>query len=166
MKETQSKKLQSSSISKNITLSDVNIAVNNAMASAHISKPPKPKNRGIVHKRRRPIIGVGANTDSFNVKTVPKLGYLHVYRIDPSTTTQNLCDYLKQSAPSINFTCEYLNNNSTSNSFLVSFPIHHVKEVYNPEIWPNGACVNRFLFPKESNADKNFKITASEFPLT
>ena len=86
------------------------------------------------------------------------MGYLHVYRLNPSTTTENLKECLRETAPHIKFECKELHKNEFTCSYMVSFPITHVNDVYDPEIWPEGAVVNRFNFPKV----RNFHAPASE----
>lgn len=101
--------------------------------------------------KSKPIIGASRAQNSA-VKTIPKQGHLHVYRLEPSVTSEALCEFLKSSVPDIIFTCEKLvkKNNNTS-SFRVSFPLNEVEKVYNPTIWPSGAMVKRFRFLKNQN---------------
>lgn len=108
------------------------------------------------NNKRKPIIG--SNKSNASVKSVPKLGYLHVYRLNPDTLPKDLEDDLRKTTPHIPFKCEPLHSSEKSCSMVVSFPICYVNEVYNPEIWPDGAMVNRFRFFKNSN----FPNTISE----
>lgn len=101
-----------------------------------------------VNKSPKPVIGM---YDSNNVKSVLKKGYLHVYRLQSSTTEVDLLNLLKTTAPHINFECELLNKNDKTCSFKLSFPLNLVKDVYKAEIWPKGAAVKRFFFKKTSN---------------
>lgn len=147
--------------SNKISLSQVNEAVNNAMSESNMQHNIHSKLQynertklNSNNNRRRPIIG--SNTSSPNL-AVSKQGYLHVYRLNPELEPKDLLDFLKLTAPEIKFECKELNKTERSRSFLVSFPIVHVKEVYNPNIWPNGAAVNRFKFP----VNRNFSVTAS-----
>lgn len=100
--------------------------------------------------RFKPIIGSGKNTLTA-VKTVPKMGYLHVYRCGPEVTCDDLLKVLSETSPTICFQCEEWNKTEMSSSFKIAFPIEHYKEVYNPDLWPAGAAVRRFTFPKKSN---------------
>lgn len=117
--------------------------------------------------KRKPVIG---STTSETIKSVQRLGYLHVYRLALNTTADDLKAFLVRTAPDIEFDCRPLNSTDRSTSFRVSFPIQHVKEVYNPSLWPSGAHVNRFYFPRTSNRQgtttvnglaPNFSPTAS-----
>lgn len=98
---------------------------------------------------------IGSNrTSELEIQTIPKRGYLHVYRLVPETTTEMLNSFLKKTAPSISFMCEKLEKkDETSTSFKVSFPISDVDKVYDSSIWPHGAAVRRFIFPR-----RNFHI--------
>ena len=127
--------------------------VSNAIRSSEI----RNKQYKYTTSHRKPIIGSNKNISS--VKAVPKLGYLHVYRLNPSTTPQELCNFLSQTAAHIHFKCDSLFKNEKTCSMMVTFPINHVREVYNPDIWPDGALVNRFIFK-----GRNFPHQASESP--
>ncbi|KAG5867966.1 hypothetical protein JTB14_012358 [Gonioctena quinquepunctata] len=98
---------------------------------------------------RKPIVGVSKTVST--VKTITKLGYLHVYRLSPDTTPEDQSKALAETAPEIPFTCEQHYKNEKTCSMLVKFPIDHVKDVYNPQIWPAGAMVNRYQFPNNAN---------------
>ena len=104
---------------------------------------------------KKPVIG---NNSSSSIKTVPKKGYLHVYRINADTQENDLTAHLKRVASHIDFKCIKLQKQNTlSSSFRVEFPISCCKEVYNPNLWPQGAAVKRFIFPKG-----NFQTTQNE----
>lgn len=109
---------------------------------------------------RRPLIG--CNSEVKTVSAVRKNGYLHVYRMDPKTTESSLRDYLKQTAPSVEFKCEMLKKTDVSSSFKVTFPIECLESVYVSEIWPHGAAVKRFIFPRKQNSSENFPTEASQ----
>lgn len=139
-----------------ITLRQVNTAVNDAVETtlAPYTKPDR---------FRRPVIGSNKNSV---IKTVPKLGYLHVYRLNPDTMVEDLTSHLKKAAPSISFSCEKLNSNESSSSFIVKFPINDVKKVYDPNIWPLGACVRRYIFKKKMENSSNFQKQDTQNSLT
>lgn len=128
------------------TLSQVNTAVSQAKNA--LSPFAKPE------RRRKPIIGC---CNQSTVKALANFGYLHVYRLNPGTTAEDLSVHLKNTAPDINFKCDSLNSTEKSSSFKVSFPMDKVSCVYDPNIWPLGACVRRYIFKKNKNADINFQ---------
>lgn len=147
-KDTEPQK-QNTSI-HTFTMNEVNAAIKSSQ-EVLVKKPIISYNP----RQRKPIVGINKNNS--NVRTVPKLGYLHVYRLDPATTPQELKNCLSKTASQIPFNCEVLNKTERTCSMKVSFPIQYVKEVYNPEIWPDGALVNRFRF-----INRNFPTQASE----
>lgn len=105
-------------------------------------------NRSLV--KRNTVIGTNKTTNS-SVKCIPKLGYLHVYRLAAETTENDIKKFLQQTAPNIHFTCEKLiKKDPSSASFKISFPLDNVEHVYEPSIWPVGAAVRRYRFPKRN----------------
>ncbi|KAJ8961340.1 hypothetical protein NQ317_005944 [Molorchus minor] len=110
------------------------------------------------HKNRRNHNIVIGKKKSNDIKTIPRIGYLHVFRLAPEETIESLSTFLENSAPLIKFdVCEKLTRkDNLSASFKVSFPLSSVKEVYNPDIWPDESAVQRFKFLK------NFPQAASQ----
>lgn len=144
-----SDKVQSNSTK---TLSDKPLSEKNTstLSQAPVIKNSLPVNRNNSYtNRRKPVIGTNKNTTK--VSAVPKMGYLHVYRLNPSTTIENLKECLHETAPHIKFEFKELHKSEFTCSYMVSFPITYVKDVYDPEIWPEGAVVNRFTFHKSRN---------------
>ncbi|KAK9751967.1 hypothetical protein QE152_g4611 [Popillia japonica] len=79
--------------------------------------------------------------------------HVHVFGLDTKTTTADVIDYLKtQNVDQV--TCEQMQSKYPEqySSFKISVPSAKLKEVQNPEIWPTGVKINRFLFriPKNS----------------
>lgn len=107
----------------------------------------------MVRKRRRRKVIIGSNRDSGHVAAIPRQGYLHVYRMKPGTSAEDILDYLGKTAPDIKFGCELLKDNGKSSSFKVNFPLEKVAGIYEPAIWPSGAAVRRFIFPKRPGHD-------------
>lgn len=139
-----------------ITAEQVSTAINYAQkTTTNYSQSTTQRNYA---KNSKPIIG---KSNINIVKSIPKQGYLHVYRLHPETTVDLLMSFLKKSAPSIKFGCEQLEkkDNSTA-SFKVCFPIVDCAKVYDPDIWPDGAAVRRFTFRPTSG--RNFQLAASE----
>lgn len=127
----------------------------NRSSSSNASTPSNVSSRiNQFQQRRKTVIGSNNNT---TLKAISKLGYLHVYRLDSKTTSEDLQNYLQQTAPKIKFSCELLKKTDKAVSYIVSFPLEHVKEVYDPKLWPCGACVRRYIFRKHSpETKKNF----------
>nr|XP_023028606.1 uncharacterized protein LOC111516703 [Leptinotarsa decemlineata] len=104
----------------------------------------------VAKKRKRSLV-IENNKETGSVKVVPKHVSLHVYRLDPQTTVNELQQSLVGSFPEVN--CEALNSKFPSIyfSFKVTFYEDNFKKVMDPEEWPYGACVNRFLVKHKMN---------------
>lgn len=95
----------------------------------------------------KPVIGKNKST----IKTLEKKGHLHIYRLDSQTTTDELLQYLNKAAPDIPFQCELLKKTDDRASFRVSFPFEFLDRAYEPDLWPAGAAIRRFVFRKPGN---------------
>lgn len=141
-----------------ISKEQVSNAIKEAQEKVTGNKNNVYSQKSIRYNQRRPIIGTSKKIDC--VKSVPKRGYLHLYRLDASTSSESIIKGLSITAPHIPFLCEPLNRTDTTCSMIVSFPIHYVKEVYDPDIWPDGSIVNRFKF-RPGGPGGNFNNPAS-----
>nr|CAI5861723.1 unnamed protein product [Callosobruchus analis] len=108
----------------------------------------------VVHKKRRPVI-VGKNTLNCSLKTSDTLAFLHVYKLHPETTADDVKNYLCQMFPKVK--CEQLNSQYPNyySSFKVTIYKDHLEQATEPSIWPNGACVNRFFHRRKTPASTN-----------
>nr|CAI5840505.1 unnamed protein product [Callosobruchus analis] len=95
-------------------------------------------------KRNRRTYLVGKN-DGSGIKTTPKYVYLHVYRVDPNTSVDDMVCLLKDNFPEV--LCEKLNSKYPKEyaSFKVGVYECNFKPAMNPDVWPAGAYFNRFL---------------------
>ena len=96
-------------------------------------------------KKQNTILGE-ATDDASTIKAVPRMGYLHVYRLQPHTTTSELDKCIK--SKSINDAkCTQLASKYPQeySSFKVSFPISQLDLIQKPDFWPEGVRVNRFF---------------------
>lgn len=109
-----------------------------------------------LRRARRPAVIIGSNENTDKVGAVKKMGYLFVYRLRSETTESELCEFLKTTAPEIDFTCEMIKKSDVSSSFKVVFPMDRLKEVYEPNIWPKGAAVRRYFLPRKDRGTENF----------
>lgn len=101
---------------------------------------------------------VGTNMTNTNIKTIAKLGHLHVYRMHPDTSEANLTEFLSDTAPDIPFNCVLLNKQKHTASFKVSYPLNFNDKVYDDKIWPAGAAIRRFIAPR-----KDFTKTTQQY---
>ena len=94
---------------------------------------------------------VGKSKEYSTVKTIPKFIHLHVYRLSPDTTEDNLRTLLLNKFPEV--MCEKMlsKHPKVYSSFKVSVYETHHDLIMNPEVWPTGACVNRFLYLRQKS---------------
>lgn len=129
--------LQKSTSNKNhvFKLDEINYATNKVMEERQIDQNKTNSNSSSLRRTYRKAF-VGANKNVTAVKSVPKLGYLHVYRLSAETNPTDLIQALQITASHIPFKSEPLYKNDKTCSMIVTFPITHVHEVYVPEICP------------------------------
>lgn len=118
------------------------------------SQDTKGKWHDVKNKKRRRAVLVGSNHESSTVRGVPSYVHLHVYRVDPETTTEKLTTMLKSSFPEVK--CEALTPRHPEiyASFKVSVYGSSFKAAMDASRWPHGACISRFFSPRR---DKNVK---------
>lgn len=94
-------------------------------------------------RTNKPITGLKADTSELVASR--SLAFLHVYKLDPKYTEEDLTRYLKQSFPEV--TCEKLNSRYPNyySSFKVIINEEYLTTAMSPEFWPKGVCVNRFF---------------------
>lgn len=90
---------------------------------------------------------IGSNKNECDIKGVSKFRHFHVYRLEPTMTSEKLINYIKtKNIPDV--MCEKLNSKYPEeySSFKISVPEAYANQVITPEMWPEGICINRFLF--------------------
>lgn len=141
-----------------ITTEQVNDGIEKAWNNIHRSDGNVYKQS----KRTKLVIGANNNTNNVVIKSVASRGYLHVCRCGPGNTSENLLQFLRMTAPNINFECEVLRQNKITTSFKVVFPIDRRQEVYDPNIWPSGVAVRRFFQSRISNFQRGLAEIAED----
>lgn len=101
-----------------------------------------------VHVRNRLkdiIYGAKGASNPGDLKGVPRLGFIHVSKLDPATTPDAVETYLKQIVPGCR--CEQLDSKHPDvySSFKITVPYDNITQVMNPSIWPTGARLDRFF---------------------
>lgn len=94
----------------------------------------------------RSIVGSGM-ADDMLIKGVPKYGYLHVCKLDPTLKSEKLARYLDNKG----FTgviCEKLESKRPKeySSFKLTVPAQQFENIKNPNLWPEGSRISHFLF--------------------
>lgn len=140
---TQGRNSQTSLAQKhfNVNAAEVNIP------HSLLAQPKQSQMQQIDRQPRRQFNSAitGSSTENKQIiRTVPQHGHLRVFRLHPDTDQKELENFLKLTAPQIPFLVSPLSKNEAEASFKLSFPLEFKEEVYNPDIWPKGAAVNRF----------------------
>ena len=108
----------------------------------------------VVRRKQKRTIVVGNNNKSdtgiVKLKGVAKTVSLHVYRLSPSTTVDQVEQFLKADFPEVK--CEKLNSRQPDvySSFKVDVYEDNLEAVMNPNIWPNNTYIRRFLYPRQT----------------
>lgn len=150
-----------------ISKDQVSLAINEAESQAKLNEIINLPNNASTSKqdewttvvrkntRRRQII-VGSNQESTEVTGVPEVVSLHVYRLNPKTTAENLTTLMKSHLSE--FKCEQLNSKfpNVYSSFKVTIFGNSFKKAMDASIWPFGACVSRFLSKRRVDVPERF----------
>ncbi|KAJ3641337.1 hypothetical protein Zmor_027849 [Zophobas morio] len=88
---------------------------------------------------------VGCSDSSLSIQAIPRMGYVHVYRLCPNTTAEQLQQHLVPKVSVINI--EKLNSKHPEiyASFKLTVDLNDVNAAMDPKIWPTGTRINRFF---------------------
>lgn len=97
-----------------------------------------------VKKRNRKLI-VGNFSGTATVEGVDRTITLHVSNLKPNTSTDDLCEFLRQNFPEV--TCSALTSRHPDlySSFKVGISKTNYAKAMNASMWPNKACVRHFF---------------------
>ncbi|XP_072401867.1 uncharacterized protein [Diabrotica undecimpunctata] len=100
-------------------------------------------------RKKRKHLVVGKNTEMIlngkEIKGVHKLIDLHVYRVDPDMTAENMRELMKTTFPEVKVESLKSKHPDIYSSFKVTIFNNNFKEAMSPKIWPCGAHVQRFF---------------------
>ena len=149
-KKEITKKEVSSAIAQAETQLKMDGYINLAKDEASTSCKDGKWNEVVKTKRKRQVI-IGSNKESASVVGVPSYAMLHVYRIRPQTTCDELTDLMRTHFPEIK--CESLNSKYPDlySSFKVTILANDFKKAMDSNLWPYGACISRFLSKRKTN---------------
>lgn len=121
--------------------------INNVASGTNVATPA---NWTTVVKRRaktayKPIVGSSSAANNHGLKAAPKWSFLHVFKLDPATTIENVSTFLKKEFPEVK--CEQLTSKFPElySSFKISVYDSHLESAIDASRWPNGCCINRFF---------------------
>lgn len=116
-----------------------------------------PANEGewMQQKRRRRHFVVGSNSENSSIQTVPKLVSLHVTRLDPSVTPDQMKTLLISRFPEVECESHVSKRPELYSSIKVSIDRNHLKEAWQRDVWPAGTLVS--FFRKKRMLQQNMK---------
>ncbi|KAJ3644158.1 hypothetical protein Zmor_026830 [Zophobas morio] len=88
---------------------------------------------------------VGSSDTSLSIQTIPRVGYVQVYRLCPNTTAEQFQQYLVPKFSIINI--EKLNSKDPEiyACFKLTVDLNDVNAAMDPKMWPTGTRINRFF---------------------
>lgn len=119
---------------------------------------------------RKSIVGSETTTEIKVVKPAESIKYIHVKRIDSSTSDQSLTEYLatKLAIDAERLRCFRISSNLHSRFEMVSFkigvPSALFDDVFKPEIWPSGVMVREFVHMPHKKVAKLLSKNSSNPP--
>lgn len=101
-------------------------------------------------KRRKNRIFVEGTCTNSSVKAVGKNAWIYATRLDKETTANQIQTLLSSICE---VKCEKLNlrHSEKWSSFKICAPFHFKDTIINGNIWPSGAQIGRYFFPKETS---------------
>lgn len=159
---TVSKQMVSSALMEASTLQKCNDIIN-LENDKHNNEWKDVKN----HRRRRKAIVGNNNEIKLNgklIQGVPKFTHLHVYRLEPKITENDLQGMLKLSFPEVK--CEALisKHPQVYSSFKVTLLESNFGNAMDPSKWPSGALIQPFLELRKKSREIQTKTNAPPFP--
>lgn len=105
-------------------------------------------------RRRAPLrgrmavtMGTGALTQDSILRPAPRLTNVHLFRLDPQTTSEYVYKYVRETLGIDKVECEKLSsrNQETYASFRIIADRCDEAKLLDPKSWPLGACIKRFF---------------------
>lgn len=96
-----------------------------------------------VKSRRRRNIIFGNKIDN-DLEVAVKEVDLHIWRLAPNVTEQDVVKYIKKSKDE-DVNCERLNARGNYSSFKVTIKETSMADLMSPEFWPEGVAIDRFF---------------------
>lgn len=150
---------KNSNKNKQITLEDVRAGIELVTVENYQKTNPKKTNENendnlgwmpVERKNKRPRnrksnVTYG-QSESDDIKGVPRSGYLHAYRFHPSVTKDQVTAYLNNKGFQ-HVICESLQSKHPEiyASFKITVNLAQMDELLDARVWPTGVCVNRFF---------------------
>lgn len=100
-------------------------------------------------KKKRQTTIFGTRNDSRMLQAAERKIWLFVGRLNQGTKADDVLKYLKNSYPNENFRCEPLETKGINSCFRLGANINLKSSLMDPEFWPTGTTVRRFLFRRQ-----------------
>ncbi|KAK9753677.1 hypothetical protein QE152_g1847 [Popillia japonica] len=106
-------------------------------------------------KRNSALKTTFGTADGIKLKGAIRYSHLHVYGLHPLTTVSEVEEYLKSKGFNSS-KCTQLQSKRPEEyaSFKISVPFNSLEDAKNPNIWPSGVSINRFLERLAAKATK------------
>ena len=101
----------------------------------------------VVTYKKRTSNYIGGTAKNLSIKGAEKLAHMHLYGLSVDTTADDLIKHLN-AQNILNTKCEALISKRPDEytSYKISCKMEDLEKLKNPEIWPEGVRLNRFLF--------------------
>jgi hypothetical protein len=111
--------------------------------------------KAVTYKRNKnkPVIGT-RNDEATGLKAAPRKTWLFITKTEKNTDVTTMNAHIESILKHKNFSCEEALSKHGNKNFKVSadFSEHH--ELINPENWPSGININRYIFRKSQPNDR------------
>lgn len=101
-------------------------------------------------------VTIGSNTEIKGIMAMERKKYLHIWRLHPETTIENMTDYIKNlCGPEAPLKIEKIKHRTPRDysSFLIGVSEKHYNVLNNAEVWPLNAEFNEWIwFRKQPNS--------------
>ena len=111
-----------------------------------------------IKKRQLKSTVIGSLPGTTRLEAISKKAYIHVYRLSPKTTKEQMQEHLKSYLNE--FDIEKLNSKYPDlySSFKLTLDFDELETVMKSEIWPKGTRINRFFSPTPTTTTKELRI--------
>ena len=111
---------------------------------SHVAK----RNRRQENRRKRIVQG---SRPAGSIRGAPEPRRdVFIYRVHSDTTTEMMCQHIKDVGVNIDSIECVSNPNAKFKSFKATTAVSNFSELLKPEIWPEGICVRKYIPPRRS----------------
>lgn len=90
----------------------------------------------------------GENKEIKDLRAAPRLAYLHVFRLCPKTTAEDVSRYIGQLCTGVAVEMLASRHPEEYSSFKLVVPFQHLEVLKNPNVWPAGTNIKKFFLPR------------------